>query len=95
MTMAVDDTDLHLDGNAAAGWLADLFRVEMTLTEICCAGCGTVGPVGALINYGHGMGVILRCPTCDTAVVRVARIHDRYWLDLRGSTTLRVAVPSA
>jgi hypothetical protein len=92
--MTADDTDLRLDGNAAAGWLADLFHVEMTLAEVCCAGCGTTGPVGALINYGHGMGVILRCSRCGTAVVRVARIRERYWLDLRGATTLRTPAPS-
>lgn len=93
--MTANDADLHLDGNAAAGWLAELFCVEMTAADVLCAGCGALGPMGALINYGHEMGVILRCPTCDTAIVRVARTHDRYWLDVRGAVSLRVAAGPA
>lgn len=93
--MTANDADLHLDGNAAAGWLAELFCAEMTAAEVLCTGCGALGPMGALINYGHGMGVILRCPTCDTAIVRVARTRDRYWLDLRGAVSLRLTATPA
>jgi hypothetical protein len=86
----MDDADLRLDGNAAAGLLAEVFRWEMTTAHATCAGCGAVGPVGALAVYGHGMGAILRCLACDTAVVRVARTRGRLWLDLRGARALRI-----
>jgi hypothetical protein len=92
--MATEDAGMHLDGNAAGGWLSSLFCAEMTLAVVCCDGCGAAGPIGGLRQFGHDMGIILRCPACDTAVLRLSRVHDRYWLDLRGSTSLRVAVPA-
>ncbi len=88
--MTTDDADLRLDGNAVAGLLAEVFRLEMTLAHAVCAGCGQTGPVAELLRYGHEMGAILRCATCDTAVIRVARTGARHWLDLRGASALRI-----
>jgi hypothetical protein len=88
--MTTDATDLRLDGNAAAGPLAELFRFEMTLAWTTCAGCGAANPIGALMDYGGEMGVILRCPGCDTAILRFAHSAGRYWLDLRGAACLRI-----
>jgi hypothetical protein len=34
--------------------------------------------------YKHGMGTIVRCASCDAVLLRVAEIHGRYWLDMRG-----------
>jgi len=84
------DDESRLDGNAAGGMLAEVFAFEMTTAEIVCAGCGTVAPVGTTIVYAHGMGTIVRCATCDTAVIRVAQVRGRYWLDLQGTRTLRI-----
>ena len=88
--MSANDADLHLDGNAAGGWLTDLFCLEMTTADVLCAGCGALGPVGTLLQFGHEMGIILRCPACDTAVIRTARIRDHYWLDMRGAVSMRL-----
>lgn len=85
-----DDAERRLDGNAAAGLLAEVFCAEMTTALVVCAGCGADGPVAELMRYGHEMGAILRCARCDTAVVRVARTPGRRWLDLRGAASLRV-----
>jgi hypothetical protein len=93
--MATDDADLRLDGNAAGGLLAELFSFEMTLAQATCAGCGAVAPIGAAMAYGHEMGTVLRCPGCDTALIRVARTHGRYFLDLRGVISLRIGDPPA
>ena len=86
----MDDADRRLDGNAAAGLLAEVFRFEMTTAFTACAGCGALAPVGALMVYRHEMGTILRCPGCDTAIIRLARTRGRYWLDLRGAHVLRI-----
>ena len=86
----MEDADLRLDGNAAGGLLAEVFRVEMTTAVTVCAGCGAVAPIGALMAYGHEMGKVLRCPGCDTAIIRVASTRGRYWLDVRGASILRV-----
>ena len=93
--MIMEDADLRLDGNAAAGLLAEVFRAEMTTAEVTCAGCGAVGVVAELMRYGHGMGAILRCARCDTAVIRVTRTGSRHWLDLRGACTLRLTGATA
>ena len=84
----------RLDGNAAAGMLQEIFPFEMTTVEATCAGCGQMNAVGALMVYKHGMGTIVRCPSCDTALIRVAKIRERYWLDLRGVRVLQLSVES-
>ena len=92
--MAIDDADRRLDGNAAAGHMAEVFRVETTTAVAICAGCGAEAPLAELMRYGHELGEILRCPGCDTAVLRLARTRDNLWLDLRGARSLRlVAAP--
>ena len=88
--MTTDDADLRLDGNAVAGLLAEVFRLEMTLAHAVCAGCGQTDPVAELLRYGHEMGAILRCSVCDTPVIRLARTRRAHWLDLRGAVSLRM-----
>jgi hypothetical protein len=88
--MSMEDADLRLDGNAAAGLLAEVFRMEMTTAEVTCAGCGTVAAVAELMLYGHDMGAILRCARCDTPVIRLVRARRHHWLDLRGARTLKI-----
>jgi hypothetical protein len=82
--------ELRLDGNAAGGILRDVFAHEMTAALATCAGCGTMGPVGALLEYGHAMGVILRCPNCDTPVLRLVRTPGALRLDLSGISLLTI-----
>jgi hypothetical protein len=79
-----------LDGNAAAGVLQEIFPFEMTLARTTCAGCGRLDAIGALAAYLHGMGTILRCPSCDLALIRVTHIKERYWLDMRGVSVLLI-----
>lgn len=88
--MTMDDNDLRLDGNAAAGPLAEIFGREMTMAAAVCGGCGTDAPVGSLMAYDPGLGIILRCSTCDTAVLRVSRVRSGYWVDVRGARALRI-----
>jgi hypothetical protein len=80
----------RLDGNAAAGPLQEIFAVEMTRVRVTCAGCGSTNPLGAAVAFMHGMGTIVRCPTCDAALLRLARGPGRYWLDLRGVRVLEI-----
>lgn len=64
--------EMRLDGNAAGGVLLQIFAHDMTAAMVTCAGCGSAAPMAALLDYGGPMGVILRCPVCDTALLRVA-----------------------
>lgn len=78
----------RLDGNAAGGFLGEIFPFEMTSAEAACVGCGATARVGASMVYAHGMGTVVRCASCDNALIRIARHNGgglgRYWLDLRG-----------
>lgn len=84
------DNNLRLDGNAAGGLLNEIFPFEMTAAKATCRGCGTMRPIGELILYRHGMGAILRCPGCDTALIRITNIRGYYRLDLTGMSCLQI-----
>lgn len=84
--------DNKLDGNAAGGILQEIFPFDMTLVQVTCTGCGATGVIGELAVYKHGMGTVIRCPSCDTALIRVARTKGRYWLDMRGVRVLQINV---
>ena len=86
----MNDNDLRLDGNAAGGLLNEIFSFEMTAAEATCGGCSTKKPIGELMLYGHGMGAILRCAGCDTALIRITHIRECYRLDLSGMSSLRI-----
>ena len=85
------DNDLRLDGNAAGGLLNEIFPFEMTTAEVTCGGCGTMKRFGEVMFYGHGMGAILRCANCDTALIRITHVRGWYRLDLSGMSYLRIA----
>jgi hypothetical protein len=83
---------LRLDGNAAAGILTELFIPDLTSARAMCAGCGAVRPIGALLAYAHGMGIVVRCPDCDRVVLRAARTPTHLWVDMRGAASVVVGV---
>ena len=86
-----DSNESRLDGNAAAGVLAEIFCVEASLAQTVCAGCGASGLVGELTAYALEMGAVLRCPHCDTAILRIGVTGNARWVDLRGAVSLRFA----
>jgi len=81
-----------LDGNAAGGILQEIFPFEMTLAQATCTGCGATNAIGAQAVYMHGMGTVVRCPSCDTMLIRVAHTKGRYWLDMRGVRVLQISI---
>lgn len=83
--------DMRLDGNAAAGALRQIFATDVTTARATCIGCGTVSAVGALLDYGHAMGIILRCPGCSAVLLRVA--HTPGWLRLDASGIALLSIP--
>ena len=87
-----DEGATRLDGNAAAGLLSELFCGEPSSAVIICAGCGATAAIGALPVYGLELGAIVRCPDCDTAVLRVGAAGAMLWLDLRGAVSLHVRI---
>ena len=86
--------EMRLDGNAAGGMLRELFTMDTTAAEATCSGCGNTGPVGALLEYGQQMGVILRCASCDTPLLRIVRTDAAMYIDFSGMRRLRISQSS-
>ena len=83
--------DMRLDGNAAAGALRQIFATDVTTARATCVGCGKVNAIGALLDYGHAMGIVLRCPGCSAVLLRVA--HTPGWLRLDASGIALLSIP--
>ena len=84
--------ELRLDGNAAAGTLGEIFAFEVTTAQYACEGCGRADQIGAAMVYEvRGLGIVVRCPGCDNALIRLAHNRGRHWIDLRGIRYLQVA----
>lgn len=79
-----------LDGNAATGILQAIFPFEMTLAQVTCTGCGVTMMIGTTAAYMHGMGTVIRCPSCDNVLIRIAHAGGRYFLDMRGVRVLEI-----
>jgi len=80
----------HLDGNALAGPLSDVFAVDVTAATTTCVACGRQSRVAELHVYAAGPGMVARCPGCQDPVARFARTPTAAILDLRGTLTLSV-----
>jgi hypothetical protein len=89
--------EMRLDGNAAGGTLRELFARDVTAATATCAHCGAKGLLGGLPAYALAMGVVLRCPICDSVILRLARTPGALWLDASGLRLLVVpdGVPPA
>ena len=79
----------RLDGNAAAGILEEVFAFEITTARAACVHCGSAGEVGAQMAYVTEIGTVVRCTSCDNALIRIAQNPRGYFLDLRGVSYLR------
>jgi len=76
--------DLVLDGNAAAGALAEIYGDDMTTVLAECASCGKVDQIGGLMAFVHGPGIVLRCTACATVMIRIVQTPSRTLVDIQG-----------
>ena len=81
----------HLDGNAIAGELTEIFAADLTAATATCAGCGKTGVVATAEVYETRMGTVLRCPACDSVLLRVVHARGEICLEMRGVSSLRIA----
>ena len=88
----MDEQDLKLDGNSAAGVLREVFAFELTSARGRCDNCGAVAQIGSVSLYANAPGIVLRCPQCEAVLMRIAESGDRYWLDVRGVSWLEIRV---
>jgi hypothetical protein len=87
----------RLDGNAIGGVLGEIFGREMTVAVGVCGSCGATGLVAELHVYMRAPGIVARCPTCDSVLLKIVQSERRTWLDLRGIRSLQIdaALPPA
>lgn len=85
------ENENKLDGNAAGGILREVFPFEMTRAQATCTCCGATNAIGALAAYMHGMGTVLRCPSCEQVLIRVVHAKGHYWLDPQGVRVLQIS----
>ncbi len=79
-----------LDANAVAGMMEEIFGTDMTVADSKCAGCGREAQVGTLLAYTNAPGVVLRCPVCDTMLLRVVVTPRGTLLEAKGLAYVRV-----
>ena len=93
----MDETELRLDGNAAAGILRDLFVHELTAARGECGACGTVAMMGGqhLYRYPLSPGAVLRCAACGNVLMVLVQGGGRYRIALRGLKWLEMDDPEA
>jgi hypothetical protein len=87
--MTENNSELFLNGNAAAGLLQELFVPEITLAQIRCVACSFASSVGSLRLYAAQMGAVLRCTRCDSILMRVVHTRHGRWLEMTGACHLR------
>jgi len=88
----MDERQLRLDGNAAAGILRDLFVDELTGARGACGSCGLITEMGAqhLYMYPGAPGAVLRCRGCEDVLMVVVHAGDRCRVGLRGLACLEL-----
>ncbi|MBV9916313.1 MAG: hypothetical protein JO153_07400 [Solirubrobacterales bacterium] len=87
-------SDLHLDANAVAATLQQIFVSEPTSAERVCQSCGQQRALGAHRMF-RGAGIVLRCPACGDIAASVAVLPDRYVVRLRGTWSMTRAEAEA
>ena len=83
----------HLDGNAVAGVLRDVFAVDITAAVGGCDGCGAVAVMAETRAYVDAPGAVVCCAGCGAVLLRVVTAPGRTWLDLRGLSYLQLGTP--
>ena len=82
------DTYDYLDGNAAAGELSNIFTMDVTAAKGQCAHCGAMKRFAEAHLYMQGPGLVARCCVCQHVLLRLVKVRERVFLDLRGMTCL-------
>jgi hypothetical protein len=90
MSSPDETVDRRLDGNAAAGPLAELFTVDLSVAMMTCGGCLNRSALGAHYLYPDGPALVVRCPACTAVVLRYAADRGGIRLEMTGTRLLTV-----
>jgi hypothetical protein len=88
----MDETQLRLDGNAAAGMLREVFAYDLSAARGACASCGAIGQIGSQHLYMSQMspGAVLRCQLCQGILMVFVNAGGRYRLGMQGLKWLEI-----
>ena len=84
MSETTEERDRRLDGNAAAGVLADVMAMDPTTAVLTCAHCQSRTALGAHVVYADTPAMVLRCPSCMQVVMRCASDDSGRRLEMTG-----------
>lgn len=82
----------HLDGNALAGVLSEMFTMDVTAARGRCSNCGRTAPVAEAMVYPDAPGLVARCASCDHVLVVVVTAGERLVLSLAGLDAIDLRV---
>jgi len=79
-----------LDGNATAGEMARLFGTDITDAMGTCAGCRRRAAIAESRAYVDAPGAVLRCPRCDTLLMRWTVTPVATWFEMSGLLSIEI-----
>lgn len=80
----------HVDGNATAGALSEVFRIDIIAALGRCRHCGSVKAFGEAMVFIDAPGIVVRCRDCQGVLLKLVETPTRYWLDLSGLSYLEI-----
>jgi hypothetical protein len=88
----MDETQLRLDGNAAAGMLREVFVRDLSAARGACASCGAIAQMGSQFLYMYPLspGAVLRCRSCESILMVFVHAGGRYRFGMKGLTWLEI-----
>ncbi len=88
----MDDTELRLDGNAAASVLRDVFVYDITAARGACGSCSAVAQMGSQHLYMRPLspGAVLRCQGCENILMVLVHAGGRYRIGMQGLKWLEI-----
>ncbi|MFJ3407355.1 DUF6510 family protein [Promicromonospora sp. NPDC090134] len=80
----------HLDGNALAGVLSEVFTTDVTAARARCGSCGRTSPLAEAMVYPDAPGLVARCASCNHILAVVVTAGEHLILSLAGLDTIEL-----
>ncbi len=81
----------HVDGNRAAGILAEAFGRDVSDATGVCAWCGHRHLLAESHVYDRAPGVVMRCPICGNVEMVIVEVRTEVRVSSRGFRYLNIA----
>jgi Zn finger protein HypA/HybF involved in hydrogenase expression len=81
---------MHVDGNALAGPLSEIFSVDVTNATAICASCSDASPLATSMVYLKPNTYIVRCHVCDSVMLTITQSSKSLRIDLSGTASLTI-----